>query len=57
MTLTDEQAVEIEKFIKNNHYTFSIKDVLDEYKKFKNFDYVSHSFKRVFENFSQIFTR
>lgn len=57
MTLTGEQAVEIEKFIKNNHYSFSIKDVLDEYKKFKDFDYVSHSFRSVFENFSQIFTR
>ena len=57
MTLTDKQKNDIEKFIEHCRYSFSIEDLLEEYKKYKDFNYVSHSFKKVFETFSKIFKR
>lgn len=57
MELTKEEIEEIESFIGVCNYTFDIEDVLEEYEKFKDFTYVSHSFKSVFAKFDKIFTR
>ena len=51
------ERLKIEEFIKFNSYSFSINDILEEYEKYKDFTYVSHSFKKVFEEFSNIFRR
>jgi len=50
-----EMIWEVEAFIKHNHYSFSIGDVMEEYKKYQNCDYISHTFKKTIENFPQYF--
>lgn len=55
--LTTAQSEEIKSFIQLNHYSFSIEEIVEEYEKFKDFDYVSHSFKKVFEKYNQVFKR
>ena len=57
VALTKKQIEEIKEYIKYNNYSFSIEEVLEEYEKYKDFSYVSHSFKKVFTNFSNIFIR
>ena len=55
--LTEIEVVEIEKFIIYNGYSFRFEFLFEEYEKYKNFEYVSHSYKKVFEKFSTIFKR
>ena len=55
--LTDAQIREIELYIDSYEFSFGINDVIDEYEKYKNGFYVSHSFKNVFQHFSHIFKR
>ena len=57
LILTNEQEDEIKDFIKLSNYSFSLNDVLEEYEKFKEYTYVSFSFKKVFEKFNTIFVR
>ncbi len=57
MDLTKQQKSEIIAFIDFNNYTFSLNDLLEEYKKYKAFEYVSFSFKKVLKHFDKIFTR
>ncbi len=57
MTLTKKEIEDIESFIGINNYTFDIEDVLEEYEKYKDYIYVSYSFKKVFEYFSDIFPK
>ena len=55
--LNDAQNREIELYIDSCEFSFDINDVIDEYEKYKNGFYVSHSFKNVFQHFSHIFKR
>lgn len=55
--LTKGQEEDIKKFIAENNYTFSVIHVKEEYLKYKEYEYVSNSFKKVFEKFDEIFVR
>ena len=55
--LNSNQIREIELYIDSCEYSFSINDIIEEYEKYKNGFYVSHSFKNVFQHFSHIFKR
>jgi len=57
MKLNKKQIKEIEAFIRLNSYDFNIASLFEEYKKFQNYEYISHSFKKVIENFPDIFKR
>jgi hypothetical protein len=56
-TLTSNQIREIELWIDSKEYTYTINDVLEEYKKYKDCYYVSYSFKQCFIAFEHIFVR
>ena len=57
LILTEEQKNEVKDFINWSNYSFSIDEVLEEYEKFKEGVYVSHSFKQVFFKFNTIFVK
>lgn len=55
--LNTNQIREIELYIESCEFSFNINDVIEEYEKYKNGFYVSHSFKNVFLHFNHIFKR
>jgi len=55
--LTPEQEKEVLTFIKDCNYDFGIKFLLEEYKKWNEYEYISHSYKKVIEEFPSIFVR
>jgi len=57
LELTQDQEVEIKEFLAYQGYDIGIDELLEEYEKYKNYFYVSHSFKKTFEHFIFIFPR
>lgn len=57
MELTKEEELEIKEFLAWSGYDMKIDDILDEYEKYRDGEYVSHSFKKVFTQFNILFTR
>jgi hypothetical protein len=57
MILTKEQIQEIEEFLVYQGYDITIDSILEEYEKYKNWIYISHSYKKIFEHFIFIFPR
>lgn len=57
MELTKEQEQEIKEFLAYQGYDITIDFLLEEYEKYKNWEYVSYSYKKTFEHFLFIFPR
>lgn len=57
MELSKEDEQEIKEFLAYQGYDLTIEYLLEEYEKYKDWDYVSHSYKKTFERFEMLFPR